>query len=492
MAAWAFVVTAVLAIGVGATWTYLNLGVTPPYLDGLKYQWFADSLTVDHAHGPLYPLVLSLMNPWKGEMMNPWRVNLVRLQLFQLGVLALCLVYFVYALRAASFARNAFGGPGARWALLTLTALLLFDPLLAHFALSVMPDSLALSGCLAFAATLAELVRDRARPRVVPALGFAGLAGFLLAAGVRVEKSWVLLLTLLVTMLLWFLLARGFVFVSGARLRARAAGMLAVGLLGFGSIQWLHSSMYQAPPETEAFRFSHWPSLTTVLHQRIIFPNLTRVYEQLSPASRVLLTREDARAYDRKIHNTWEVTDRVTRKDPEIRDRLTRDLASTAFRSRWPSLALDVASDTAENLLAPLSFYLRLASWSIRGADENAWEERFEATPWTYHVLAFHHPRISLVYLALSSFLFLFGCFLALLHARASFRAGSWKPTRQTALSLVPVIMLCAVNALAFSTSANLVHPRYTLFAHTAGSLLVYRAALAWVFLTLGARRPES
>jgi hypothetical protein len=89
----------------------------------------------------------------------------------------------------------------------------------------------------------------------------------------------------------------------------------------------------------------------------------------------------------------------------------------------------------------------------------------------------------------LAGILFVFACCLALLHARESLRGRPWKPSRETAFSLAPVVLLCTANAFAFSLSADLVHPRYTLFAHTAGMLLVYRGALAWV---VDARPSES
>ncbi|NRA00969.1 MAG: hypothetical protein HRU00_00060 [Myxococcales bacterium] len=468
--AWAFVGVAILYLAIGATWTWLNLLDLPPYGDSQRYRWFTETWTVDQFHGGLYPLVLSLANPWSGK--------LGQLQLLQFGVLALCLSYFVYALRGADFAADGYGRRGIVGAFVSLLLLLLFDPLLAHFALSVMPDSLALSGCLAFSAALAELMRDGVRRWL--AAGVLAL-GFALAAGVRVEKSWVLLATVLSVLPLWFVGARSFLLAPPARLRARGVLVLAIVLLGLGSVQWLNTSMYREPPRTKAFEFSRWPILTTVLHHRIVFPNLSSVYEDLSPESRGMLTREDARSYDQRLHNTWKVIDRVTHQDLETRDRLTRDLASTAFRRRWAVIAADVAGDTAENLLAPLSFYLRLVTWSIGGADPDLWPERFEATPWTYGRLAQHHPRISRLYLLVSGILFLFASCLALLHARASFRAGSWRPTPQTLFSLLPVVVLSTANAFAFSLSADLVHPRYTLFAHTAALLLVYRGALAWV-----------
>jgi uncharacterized protein YfiM (DUF2279 family) len=470
-AAWTFVAVSICYAAVGATWTWLNLSHQPPYGDAEKYRWFTETLSVDRFHGGLYPLILSLVDPWKG--------NLVLLQGLQFGILALCLAYFIYALRGADFARGRYGKRGVVGAFGSLLLLLLLDPLLAHFALSLMPASLAVSGCLTFSAALAELTRDGARRWVATALLFAG---FVLAAGIRIEKSWVLLLTVLATLPAWLLVARSFASAHPARLWTRGGVILSITLLGFASVQTLHTSMLREPPRTEAFRRSHWSRLTTVLHHRIVFPNLTSVYEELSPESRAMLTRSDAQIYDRRIHNAWKVTERVTRGDSEARDRLTRDLASTAFQNRWAMIAADVASDTAENLLAPLSFYIRLASWSATGADRSAWASRFEATPWTYHVLADRHPQLSRLYLALSGILFLFACCLALLHARASIRGRSWRPTRQTAFSLVPVVLLCTANAFAFSLSADLVHPRYTLFAQAAGLLLVYRGALIWVF----------
>ena len=118
---------------------------------------------------------------------------LVIVQWLQIAVCALALAYLVWTAIDLDFVRERFGRAGAWAAGGLLVALVLFDPLVTHMNLSVMPDALALAASLAFCASLADLGMRRSRP-AIPALIL--VSAFALASSVRLEKIWILLFTL--------------------------------------------------------------------------------------------------------------------------------------------------------------------------------------------------------------------------------------------------------------------------------------------------------
>lgn len=457
-------------LGVGVAWTSINLGDLPPYGDTGEYVELSHVLKVDQYRGILYPALLALATRCWGSFEPNEEPSVLGVQLLQLGVCLLSLAYFLSVFVDMRGLRTAGGRTLAAPATLVLFLLLFFDPLLAHFNLSIMPDGLALSGSMIFCAALGDLGVRRSPTLLSGALLLVGL---LLAAGLRAEKSYVMLATGLVTVAFWLALGRRHPTALTPGLRRRATAALLVVSIGFGSGALAHRAFFQ---ESE-----RWPAWTTIAHQRIIFPNLHLAYADLPPEAKQLIRPSDAVLYDMRIHNTWKVIDRVTGNDPVKRDRLTRQLIGPVLKKRWAAIAGSTLTGTLEHILAPFSFYARLAAWIWRGEKESAFRVHFEATPWTYYKLAGSHPRLSRLLVTLSGAVFLVAVMLSLLQLRARVARSGWTPSPRTRVLLAPVVAFCAVNALAFSLVGALVHIRYVVFAHAAVLLLVYAGAMRWL-----------
>ena len=455
-------------IGVGITWTWLNLGDVPKHGDSYEYVQISRTWKVDGYSGIVYPAVLFIVRLWHED---PDTVQYYRdVQRIQLFVFIISLGYFLYVLADRNFLREAGGRTYVALGTALLFLLLYFDPLLAHFSLSIMPDGLALSGSLIFCAAFADIGVRRSHPVVA---GAALLLGYLLAAGIRVEKNIVLAVSTIIVTVIWIVVGCRHASQFMPELRRRAVLALLIVATGFSIVFCAHRALYEPS--------GRWPRWITVLQHRIIFPNLLPSYEHLPERLKEVISPETAQFYDARIHNTWPVMNQAAGYDPENLERLTKQLVIPVLKARWPAIFGSIVTDTMENVFAPFSFYSRLTLWIYGGEKESAFRVGFEGTSWTYHILAFAHPRLSKIFVAMSACVCVFAAILCSLHARELIRTRKWSLSTHEIITMAPSVAFCTVNALAFAAAASLVHIRYTIFAHTFLLLLFYIAALRWL-----------
>jgi hypothetical protein len=350
-----------------------------------------------------------------------------------------------------------------------LWALLLFDPVISHFNLAIMPDSLALTGSLVFVAALSDWMSGRSSPLLAGALLFASTA---LASGVRPEKMWVLTTTAVSSLIYWWLRGRRGCGATRVRPTGRRA-VLAVAMvaLGGGVTLTAQKLLYTY--------YGRWPLRTLTVHQRLVFPHLGEIYPHLSPDTRKRFSLRQVERYDEGIVAARQVFSNVVGDDAELRDRLTEEMGRVALERRAGAIALDIGKDALENLFATASFYARLLLWWREG------DIRYEplllrdAARFTYQRMMSHWPRLSFFYVRLALALAVLALPLALLRV-----PEAWRSLRRRGFACSawpPLFFACLLNAVAFAATANLVEIRYTVNAHVAGLVLLYAGAFRWL-----------
>ncbi len=484
-----FVLLLALGLGLGAAWTAVNLGEVPHYGDTNRYLTEARAGRVEQHRGFGYSAFLGAVDGlhagpsflhaipyertlWDGPPAPCAAAPALQLvQGIQLLLSALALAYFAAAVLDLGFLAGRFGraGPCLGGALLVGVAWL--DPLASHANLSVMTDSLSTSASLAFCAALADLGRRPAR-RALPAL-VLGVA-FAVAAAVRIEKAAVLGAGALVAFAAWGLAAR--------RSPAHGSPWRRVGLVVAVMATVAAPLVFlQTGLRGEEQR---WSSKQTLLHYRVVLGNLEAVYDALPERARSVLSREQARLYDRSVVQPRRVMDAVVGSDARLLEALTGDLARTAWKERWPRILGDALGDTLENAVVTAPFYVRWAGWMLGGADLDA-VARIEVVPFTYTRLAGHHPGISRLAVAVAGASFAVALCLAALGLRTGSPALPFRGSADFAVAWLPVAGCVLANALLFA-ALNLDLTRYFLFAHVAALLLLLRIALG--FLLAGSR----
>jgi hypothetical protein len=491
--AWLALVGIYLSLGVA--WLAQNIDAMPDYGDTGDYLQLARTLEVDAYRGIAYPAFIAGVNRLPGGaglLRSPGRdgggrgmkAGLLYLQVIQLLANAAGSAYFLHVFVARVEPRS--GPPWvARGAGILLLLLLLFDPLVAHFGLAVMTDSLALAASLAFCAALVDFGLGRSRRWLS---GLVLLVSFTLAASLRVEKLWVLACATLATLVVWLLAQRRAAPEERVLTPARAAQIAGLVLVGGLTVSYLHRSA-----QADSRR---WPMYDSMLHARIVFPNVSKVYDQLPQRVQSRLSRKDAQTHDGTDSIVaFRVINKVTgdsgrswvkgrtpgqdgkRPSPEEERRtLLETIAGVVLRERWAALTFDVCKDALENVAATLSFYVRLAVLARTGDVSCA-----DGTQKTYEVLSQRRPRASLRYVVSSVVLVLASAALSV--AALARRRGAGAPwiARRTLVTWTPVAAFVLANACAFALRADMVHIRYMLLAHAAFLVIVFRGALEWL-----------
>ena len=476
-----------LYLCVAITWSVANFRDIPHYGDTLYYLDAARDLKVSEHRGILYPVLLAGAGelclekglaqpaPWLAEGTRHDRfthlvpAGLSCIQVLQVTLALFSLAYFLYVVVGHELARAGTDSREGRTILGLLICLLLLDPLINHFNFAVMTDGLALAASLAFCAALTDLGVRKTSPRLA---GIILFISYFVAAGLRVEKKWVLLATLLMSAGVWTLMNRG----TEARLhptwRRRLLVAFVLVCVGLFTTNIIHDTAYKK---------SSWMSLgDAAIHLRLIFPHLSEVHDDLPPRAKQLITKRDAFFYDRNINNPQKLIPRVTGGDDELRRQLTRDMVETVIPRKWRLILLDTVRDGFANLFSTASFYSGIVAWKLGGND--LFEQWFfpDATVWNYQRIAFHHPRLSAVYMLVSLALLSFCMPIALRRAHRCVTLQSWRKTASEMAVWVPVITFWLLNAASLAVTVNIVNVRYTLISHALLLVWIFTPAVKW------------
>ena len=470
----AFLVLALAQVGLGTIWIVLNLGDIPQYGDTREYALLArtlqddtyrpEQMRLERPRGIAYPILIAAIDRLPGghglvssRGESDVRGGVYWIQGLQLLACVGSLVYFLHVFLRADRAQL-----GRSSLQVALFLLLFFDPLIAHYSLTLMTDGLALSAAFVFSAALLECAH---RPDRTWAPAIALFATFILLACLRVEKTMVLLVAVAACLALWWLQQR----------RAREQGSIAprrfllisgVVLAATACLQVVNGGARAELPE--------WPMRDTLIHQRVVFPNVSKVYDELSSETRARLSREDARLHDLNQGRARKVIRQVTGDDARVRHDLLQEIGTLALRRRWAWIVLDVIKDAAENTAATFSFYGRLAVLHWIGSEPFS----SDGNQNIHDRLTGAHPKWSRLYLGSSIALLLCATLLALDRALRLHRSGgSWIPSRWLH-DWMPVVALVLANAFAFALIADLIVVRFVIFAHAALLAVVYRGAL--------------
>jgi hypothetical protein len=462
-------------LGIGVAWTIANLGDVPRYGDSKEYVRLAKTLEVDEYRGIAYPALLALVDrvigersilaerrPGAGETARGFRI----VQVLQVAIGVVCLAYFLRVVVSLDFLRRT-GGHRLEWlGFLLLLMLLLFDPLVSHLNLSILTDGLTLSACLAFLGAVTVLLRG-ARSW---SSGAILLAAHLAAAGLRSEKGLVLLVSSFLTVLLWWLRWRG--ATDG---RPPAIGGRVLSILVITTIAFLGSIVLQSSFLRDRGR---WPVHTSILHQRVVFANLSGVYDRLPEDVRRQVSPEQAARIDEHIRYGRGVIKKITGGEPHAAASLVSELHRTVWSERWPAIVADVVKDSAENFLSTISFYVRLAAYAYGG------EERFrswfhsDGTRWTYTRMSLRYPGLTRCHVIASAAVLILIAAFATGGVVKTSRRGFRSLGPDALASIMPLGVFCLVNAVAFAIVADQVHIRYTVLAHVVWLVLFHRFAL--------------
>lgn len=422
-----------MAILVGIAWWTVNLTAIPEYGDTREYIELARTFDVDQYRTVLFPAVLRLTQEAAGVTGIPFQTLLYVLQ----TAVALGAAAYLFATLWRVAARN----PRRTWlaeaptrlrrSVVALAAAGLFTtPLVNHYALSVLSDSLATSLTVFAVASLIRVavLRDH---RVVTSATL--IVSATAAALTRTEKIYVVGLLVLVSMIV---IARGW------RVSRRVLATLSLALVVPAV---LASSVNRATQTADSGRPA--PTLTMAAFDRTVWPRMEKALPFVSPEARELVTVEQARAFDAMGQTVPPMVSRLRAFD-EGGDRYVNEFTRAALRCCWVPILGRAAFDFAKYAAAALTYPAEL----LFGADA--------PTAWTHSRMSGAHPVATRAHVG-TSFVLLVAVQVPLLVAAV--RRRPWAMSAALAIMAGAILVNAAFFTLVTGLNANI---RYGLLGY--------------------------
>jgi hypothetical protein len=436
-----------LLLLLGVAWWITNLGTKPDYGDSNQYLELAESLRVDDYRTLFYPLVLRGLKT-VAALCGYQRIMLV--DVVQTILALVCIAYLGRALWGVTASTQSFSDlkrtPALiRRAVIGAFAMLVFSqPLVNHFALSVMTDSLAASF---ITAGLAALIRistlddTRLRTFLIGWLSIAA-AGFM-----RAEKVYVMGLTIIVVMLVMWWLARPTVTCRSNQMfsgRRTALVLLSVLLLTPGP---LVTAINRA---TQTADYG-WPRVTINhrLFNRTVWPRLTKLRPLLSQEFQSVVSEKEAKEFDLNCNEFLHLVPLLQQRAGGT-DVLVNEASWAAIRNYGPEIAITTADDALRYTMPLIAYPLDLAFGGREGV----------ASEWTHTRMRAASPLLTNLYLWVATTVLLTIQIPVVCSLLWRLR-DRWN--NRVAMAAVLMLGVSIINAVLYSATDGLQNVRYAL-----------------------------
>ncbi len=346
----------------GGFWILRNLGHIPQYGDTPEYLRLAQTLALDNFRTILYPLFL------RGPLWLSTRLPIpyqTIVYLCQLIVSYLSLLYLFTMLRPVS--RRGTDQTAKRQSVAINIGLALFvftTPLVAHYNLSVLSDSFALSFTIIFVASLVGLF---AKGSARYGYGAAVMGAYTLMAITRPER---LLIGLAVAGAVALYFAVAAALKHRIVLHPKVIILIVAIAVGFAGATIINNYGRGAAAQRTQ------PSLAVSLYARVTWPRLAKAYKYLPADIKKIITREDAITSDRwPTYYNRVVLDKILGHKHGGAAAMNR-ITEVTWSHYYPEIVWSTVGDFTGNLLAPATEALNFA---IRNQSTDYVESRMSA-----------------------------------------------------------------------------------------------------------------
>lgn len=317
----------------GIVWWVANLGDVPAYGDTPEYIGLSQTLHVDEYRTLAYPVLIRLATAFSFRTGVPFQLPLYLLQT------AVAVAAIWYVVRSAA--------PRARrWSVAAATALVATTPLVLHYAVSVLSDSLGASLLLVAVAGASRMVFRGDRRLVTLTVTFVAALG----AGLMRTEKWMVLVAFAGVMLLVLVLVRRRPESGGPVMVRRTALVVVLTLVLPAGLAYVvngatQTADYDRPRPTGA----------TAAVSRIVWPHLAEIRDELPAEARAAISQADAEAFDREYNEVLPMTSRMQDLD-DGGNAIINASVEAALRCCAGSVALATTGDAVEFAFAPVTF----------------------------------------------------------------------------------------------------------------------------------------
>jgi hypothetical protein len=453
--------TLVVMVCIGAAWMVANFRKVPQYGDTIEYLQLTRTLHIDQYRTIFYPLILRLTHIFHGSSNSPHTNGVY---LFQcLAVYISCFLFTEVVLDTLKKAKLITFKHGRLLATST-SLLVLTNPLVAHFSLTLLTDSLASSFTIATIACVARAADPDQRKIWLP---IAAICVILMALS-RLEKLYVAFCICIgAAVLMWATRHSGCSKLRTGRPWALAL-VLGMALLSVPLINRLTQTINPNRPPLD---------LSSLAFNRAVWPRMSEVYPKLPEDARRLISAEDARNFDINNNNVYPLLSKLLAQNANNK-KIINEITITTVRNFPMEVIGKTFFDFSKYEVPNLAFPLELSS-----ALPKSW-----ATDWTHSRMSMFSPKLTDISLAISTIVFL------LIQIPLAILTLKHIGSRKLLLEPITVIGFVAItmNSALFSLEAGMdAHIRYALPTYTLLLTVVTLLSMLWLLEPLSAQRKE-
>ena len=438
-------------IVLGFAWMAVNLSNIPIFGDSTEYYQLSQTLQVDEYRPLLYPLLIRIADNVSAHLPLEYQT------LFYIGQTLLCILSaFFLTEQVGHFLFPPKGQKKSR----TFHLIMFFTglyiaciPMITFMNFSVLTDSIAASMLML---TIGSLIRILGSPDENKKYFLLITLSMLVEYTIRADRLYTCTLFLVIAFAGWLIKKR-----HEQLFRKYLLLVLATVLVSTGAATAINKStqqpgLYGRIPTTFGF----------VLLDRVVWPNMAQNYDDFSDEINSLVSKKDARKFDKHIDYDEFM------HDPDAAEEIYKEMASVVFHNQPVKVIMDILEDITCVIFTPVSAFL--SSYGlVQTADD-----------WNLHCVSQSSPRLSAFYYNyyLHTFIILFILSCLILLFRFIRKAGT-KRSKNNSIShlLAPGFWLCIIIALWFSIGDGAPpNDRYALLHY-----------IIWTLWVLGIISPE-
>lgn len=427
-----FAAAAFLQIVVSFIWIFNNITVIPQYGDTKEYLSLSNTLALDKFRTILYPLFLRAVIYVSAHLNFPYQ-TFVYISQMALSLTSILYLINILFKNFSGFAKNKF--------IVFFTSLFIFsEPLIAHFNLSVLSDSIALSFTIFFLGSILDFC---AATEISPAKIIAVFLFYILMSLSRPERVMLGLAFLIFT-------AAFELFKSRKKMSWTIIKKCVCVLITAAAAFAITSAVNNATETAPASR--NQPAIYKSAFELIVFPRLTKVYPSLPSSIKSVITYKDAVTNDAEAYNTNYTILKILDHDKGNPSKIV-EITKITFLKFYPEIIGTFVSNVCKNMISPVCYVF---NFKLNDGNIN----------WTQSRMSLKHPRLTSFYVIYSDAFFILLLFTAVFGLiRKKILRFLKKPLFQLSVFFVLLFSLffSAVSDMGFHIRYAM--PEYTVFA---------------------------
>ncbi|MDN4548030.1 hypothetical protein [Pseudomonas sp. C32] len=436
------VMTLLANAAIGALWIYRNFNFIPVYGDTSEYFAFSKILVVDQYRGIFYPAVIRGASMLSEVFAITPQAMIYTIQLFLAVVAAFSM--------CALILRNR---PYARAVSLVVAISVTLNPLIAHFCMSVLTDSLAASFTVIFSAALIRAcAKDATTKQAFIHFSIASLT-LTLMSSLRVDKLYLSIAVFVIALCALYLLRKDKLSIYRVLIGLLFLVISAGSAIAIKNATTVYNT--QRPPL----------DFSSMAFNRVVWPRLTEVYPYLSDAVKSRITMADAELFDSHANYVYPL---LTRELAKPDGKKTIDTITQTTIKYFPfqvvaNTLFDFTKYSLPNLQFPLEEYNILP--------------KSVATSWTIERMEMLRPLTTKIYLVIGLIQFISIGLLVIWFFSTQVRAH--RLFKENSFLVLIVLSAVLTNSSLFALSAGMqAHIRYAIPTYTIIQILLMSAAM--------------